>query len=144
MGPLERIGNQEPICVLFSGGIDSGSVLMVLYHLLLSRGEAPTRLKAFTLSIDGCGSAVQQALAFLRSTNLEMLLEVIEVDVDSIDYRDAIRNIEDYKPLDVQWRQWCMLFAEGYVSGIRVGSSWLTRMAEMRILKITQSKRIQN
>ena len=41
------------IGVLFSGGIDSGSVFLVLYHLLLERGESPARLKAFTLSIDG-------------------------------------------------------------------------------------------
>ncbi len=31
-----------------------------------------------------------------------MLLEVIEIPAGSIDYREAVRIIEDYKPLDVQ------------------------------------------
>ena len=46
---LDVVGPREPIGVLFSGGIDSGAVLLTLYHLLLKRGEAPQRLKAFTL-----------------------------------------------------------------------------------------------
>ena len=44
-----------PIGVPFSGGIDSGAVLLCLYKLLLNEGQSPARLKAFTLSIDGDG-----------------------------------------------------------------------------------------
>ena len=99
---LDELDLKEPIGVLFSGGIDSGSVLLVLYHLLLERGEAPTRLKAFTLSVDGEGTDARQSVEFLKALDLGMLLELIEVPADSIDYRNAVRIIEDYKPLDVQ------------------------------------------
>ena len=45
----------QPIGVLFSGGIDSGSVLLALNHALLESGQSSARLKAFTLSVDGGG-----------------------------------------------------------------------------------------
>lgn len=99
---LDQIDRGEPIGVLFSGGIDSSSVLLVLYHLLLERGEAPTRLKAFSLSVDGEGKDAAQAATLLNLLGLGMLLEVIDVPAESIDYREAIRIIEDYKALDVQ------------------------------------------
>lgn len=92
----------QPIGVLFSGGIDSGAVLLVLYHTLLARGESPARLKAFTLSVDGRGRDLAQAQEFLRQTNLSFLLEPIEVGREQLDYREAIAVTEDYKPLDVQ------------------------------------------
>ena len=69
----------SPIGVPFSGGIDSGSVLLCLNRLLLDRGEAPTRLKAFTLSVDGGGDDARQAREFLARTGLEMLGETIDV-----------------------------------------------------------------
>ncbi len=99
---LDQFDQHEPIGVLFSGGIDSGSVFLVLYSLLLQRGESPSRLKAFTLSVDGAGQDAEQAKDFLKPLNLEMFLEVIDVPASEIDYREAIRVIEDYKPLDVQ------------------------------------------
>jgi asparagine synthase (glutamine-hydrolysing) len=99
---LDRIGPQEPIGVLFSGGIDSGSVFLVIYHLLLQRGESPSRLKAFTLSVAGRGEDVKQAAEFLRELGLGLFLEPIEVPPEAVDFREAIRTIEDYKPLDVQ------------------------------------------
>ena len=99
---LDQFDRHEPIGVLFSGGIDSGSVFLVLYFLLLQRGESPSRLKAFTLSIDNAGQDAQQARDFMKQLDLEMFLEVIDVPASEIDYRQAIRVIEDYKPLDVQ------------------------------------------
>lgn len=99
---LQRIGPDEPIGVLFSGGIDSGSVFLVVYHLLLQRGESPGRLKAFTLSLDGAGTDAAQAREFLDALGLGLFLETIEPPANAIDYREAIRTIEDYKPLDVQ------------------------------------------
>ena len=98
---LDRVDSREPIGVLFSGGIDSGSVLLVLYHLLLQRGDNPARLKAFTLSI-GDSDDGRQAREFLQQLDLEFLLETVEVPRDAVDYRAAIAAIEDYKPLDVQ------------------------------------------
>jgi asparagine synthase (glutamine-hydrolysing) len=99
---LDRIDAKAPVGVLFSGGVDSGAVFLVLYHLLLSRGENPARLKAFTLSVDGGGKDVAQARAFLEALDLGLFLETIDVASESLDLRDAIRVIEDYKPLDVQ------------------------------------------
>lgn len=98
---LDRIDPDEPIGVLFSGGVDSGSIFLVLRHLLLERGEAPTRLKAFTLSVNG-GSDVERAHAFLDELGLSMFLEVVETEKETVDFREAIRVTEDYKPLDVQ------------------------------------------
>ena len=59
-----------PIGVPFSGGIDSGAVLLCLYRLLLDEGQSPARLKAFTLSVDGGGDDARQAREFLRRTDL--------------------------------------------------------------------------
>jgi len=92
----------EPIGVPFSGGIDSGSVLLCLNKLLLNEGQSPARLKAFTLSIDGDGDDARQAREFLRSTNLEMLGEVVDVPSAALDPLRAVAVIEDYKPLDVE------------------------------------------
>jgi len=91
-----------PIGVPFSGGIDSGSVLLCLNKLLLDQGEAPTRLKAFTLSLDGAGDDARQAREFLQRTGLEMLGETIDVPSTALDPLRAVAVIEDYKPLDVE------------------------------------------
>jgi asparagine synthase (glutamine-hydrolysing) len=99
---LDRIGSREPVGVLFSGGIDSGALLLLLHHLLLRRGESPARLKAFTLSVGEGGADGEQAARFVRELGLDMLLETIEVGREAIDFEAAIRTIEDYKPLDVQ------------------------------------------
>lgn len=99
---LRQIEPAEPIGVLFSGGIDSGALFLTLYHVLLSQGQAPSRLKAFTLSIDGGGDDVRQATEFLDSLDLGLFLETIEVPGSALDRAEAVRVIEDYKPLDVQ------------------------------------------
>ena len=103
----------EPIGVLFSGGIDSGSVFLVLYHAMLKAGISPSRLKAFTLSVDGNGDDAEQARSFLKQLNLELFLESIEVPAASVDYRKAIAVIEDYKPLDVQAAAMGIALCEG-------------------------------
>ena len=92
---------RQPVGVLFSGGVDSGSVLLAVYRALLDRGDSPARLKAFTLSVGG-GSDARQAREFLRRLDLELLHEVIEVDAERIDPLAAVELIEDYKPLDVE------------------------------------------
>jgi asparagine synthase (glutamine-hydrolysing) len=99
---LDRIGKSEPIGVMFSGGIDSGAILTLLYAALLQRGESPSRLKAFTLSIDGAGNDTHQAMAFVDKIGAPMLLEVIDTPSADLNWREAVRIIEDYKPLDVQ------------------------------------------
>jgi asparagine synthase (glutamine-hydrolysing) len=91
-----------PVGVTFSAGIDSGSVFLLTYHALRELGESPSRLKAFTLSIDGSGEDLMQARKFLEALNLELFLEPVEVEYSSLDWKKAIKIVEDYKPLDIQ------------------------------------------
>ncbi len=112
---LRSIPTHEPIGVLFSGGIDSGVVLLLACHLLRIDGQSPARLKAFTLTVDAEGSDVQQARDFLRALNLDMFLETIQVRAADLDFRRAVRVIEDYKPLDVQ----AAVMADALCGGIR-------------------------
>ncbi len=102
---LDTLPVNEPIGVMFSGGVDSGAVLVVLDFLVRRRGQSPSRIKAFTLSvgddIDEASDAAQ-ARAFSRALDREMFLEVVRVRPSDISWRDAVGVIEDYKPLDVQ------------------------------------------
>jgi asparagine synthase (glutamine-hydrolysing) len=106
---------RAPIGVPFSGGIDSGAILLCLYKLLLDQGQSPARLKAFTLSIDGHGEDARQAHEFLIRTGLEMFGEVIDVSSESLDPLRAVAVIEDYKPLDVE----CAAVNLALLAGIR-------------------------
>lgn len=99
---LDTLDHQAPLGVLFSGGIDSGSVLLVLYQALLERGDSPSRLKAFTLDVGGRSADAEQARQFVRAVGLEWALETIVVPVDAVDVDAALKTLEDYKPLDVQ------------------------------------------
>jgi len=99
---IQAIPANDPIGVLFSGGIDSGVVLLSTYHVLRTLGQSPSRLKAFTLSVDRSGTDFAQASDFLKQVDLDMLLEVLDVPADDLDFREAVTVIEDYKPLDVQ------------------------------------------
>jgi asparagine synthase (glutamine-hydrolysing) len=99
---LKVIPSSEPIGVLFSGGVDSGAVLLTVYRLLLGMGQSPSRLKAFTLSIDGAGEDGDQARAFLRRLDLEVLGETVEVAEERLRPLAAVEVIEDYKPRDVE------------------------------------------
>ena len=106
---------RAPIGVPFSGGIDSGAVLLCLYRLLLNEGQSPARLKAFTLSVDGAGEDALQAHEFLRRMHLEMLGEIVDVSSTSLDPLRAVAVIEDYKPLDVE----CAAVNLALLAGIR-------------------------
>lgn len=98
---LQTIPEKEPVGVLFSGGIDSGSVFVVLYNLMLEMGMSPQRLKAFTLSVEG-GADADQAAEFLNRLDLSLFLEVLEISANELDYKKTIRIVEDYKSLDVE------------------------------------------
>ena len=50
-------------------------VFLLTYHALRELGESPSRLKAFTLSIDGGGEDLVQARKFLDDLNLGLFLE---------------------------------------------------------------------
>lgn len=98
---LERLPPGEPIGVAFSGGVDSGAVFLVTYHLLRKQGMSPARLKAFSLSLGG-GEDLTQARVFLEALGLGLFLEPVEADPASLDPFETVRVIEDYKPLDVE------------------------------------------
>ena len=98
---LKSIPQDEPIGVCFSGGIDSGSVLLTTYHVMRKLGMSPARLKAFVLDL-GDGPDVRQAREFLEPLGLSLFLEPVEVDAATLDINETIRVVEDYKPLDVE------------------------------------------
>jgi len=102
-----------PIGVSFSAGIDSGSVFLLTYHALLELGESPSRLKAFTLSVDGEGDDLKQAREFLMAVNLELFLEPIEVSASGLDWKKTVQVVEDYKPLDIQAATMNLALLEG-------------------------------
>jgi asparagine synthase (glutamine-hydrolysing) len=98
---LEQIPADEPVGVGFSGGIDSGSVFLVVYHAMRKLGMNPARLKAFSLDFGG-GEDPRQARDFLDALGLGLFLETIEADPAAIDPVETLRVLEDYKPLDVE------------------------------------------
>jgi asparagine synthase (glutamine-hydrolysing) len=98
---LRRVPDDEPLGVSFSGGVDSGAVFLVTYHLMLKLGLNPARLKAFTLDL-GDGADLPQARQFLDTLGLGLFLESIEGDVSRLDMVEALRVVEDYKPLDIE------------------------------------------
>lgn len=91
-----------PVGVTFSAGIDSGAVFLLTYKALIELGESPSRLKAFTLSVDGRGEDLVQAREFLERTGHDMFLEPIEAGYSSLDWIEAVKAVEDYKPLDIE------------------------------------------
>ena len=98
---LRDLPGEAPVGVFFSGGVDSGCVFLTMYKLFCDLGLSLGRLKAFTLSLGG-GADLEQARAFLRPLGLELFLEPIEMAADRLDPLEAVRVLEDYKPLDVE------------------------------------------
>ena len=111
---LKRIPTDEPIGVAFSGGVDSGAVFLVTYHVMRQLGMSPGRLKAFTLNF-GDGPDFQQAREFLERLDLGLFLESIDADLASLDMAETLRVVEDYKPLDVE----CAAMGLALCRGIR-------------------------
>jgi asparagine synthase (glutamine-hydrolysing) len=98
---LQAIPEKAPIGVCFSGGIDSGSVFLITYHVLRTLGMSPSRLKAFVLDL-GDGPDLQQAREFLERLGLVLFVEPIAADPTMLDVNQTIRLVEDYKPLDIE------------------------------------------
>jgi asparagine synthase (glutamine-hydrolysing) len=74
---------------------------------------SPSRLKAFTLSVDGGGEDLAQARRFLEEAGLAFLLEPIDITSAEIDWREAIKTTEDYKPLDIQSASMALALCRG-------------------------------
>lgn len=110
---IDRGGDRTaPIGVSFSGGIDSGSVLLLTYHTMLRLGMTPARLKAFVLNL-GDGADVEQARAFLSATGLSLFLEEIGGSAGDLDVGHTLRVLEDYKSLDVECAAMGLLLCKG-------------------------------
>jgi asparagine synthase (glutamine-hydrolysing) len=98
---LRGLPSDAPVGILFSGGVDSGAVFLTTYHLFGALRLDPGRLKAFTLSVGG-GEDLAQARAFLEPLGLQLFLEPVEMAPDAVDPLEAVRVVEDYKPLDIE------------------------------------------
>ena len=109
---LQRLPAGEPIGVCFSGGIDSGAVFLVTYHVMQKLGLNPGRLKAFTLSF-GDGPDLDQARRFLEPLGLGLFLEPIEAGLGDLDVAETIRVVEDYKPLDIESASMALTLCRG-------------------------------
>jgi asparagine synthase (glutamine-hydrolysing) len=99
---LKYEATEGPIGVTFSAGVDSGSVFLLTYQALKDLGESPSRLKAFTLSVDGGGEDLLQARKFLEALDLSLFLEPIEISSEALDWQRTVEVVEDYKTLDIQ------------------------------------------
>jgi len=102
----------SPFGVCFSGGVDSGSVFLVTYHVMRKLGLSPSRLKAFTLDL-GDGPDRAQARAFLGELGLELFLEEVPAEASDLDLQEALQVLEDYKPLDVECAAVALLLCRG-------------------------------
>lgn len=111
---LGIVPTQEPIGVCFSGGIDSGAVFLITYHVMQKLGMNLARLKAFTLTL-GDGPDLEQARHFLDSLGLGLFLEAVEADPSELNAGETIRVLEDYKLLDVE----CATMGLALLRGIR-------------------------
>jgi asparagine synthase (glutamine-hydrolysing) len=60
----------------------------------------PARLKAFVLDLGGAD--LKQARTFLDALGMGFFQEPIEADRGTLDIRETIRVVEDYKPLDIE------------------------------------------
>ncbi len=105
-------GGQAPIGVCFSGGVDSGAVLVVTEHVMRRLGVSPARLKAFTLNLGG-GPDLQQAREFVERLGMELYLEEISAASEALDIDETLRVLEDYKPLDVECAAVALLLHRG-------------------------------
>ena len=122
---LAGIGPGEPIGVSFSGGIDSGSVFLVVYHTMVRLGMAPAALKAFVLNLGG-GADVAQAREFLSLLGLSLFLEEIAGRPEDLDVGETLRVLEDYKALDVE----CAAMGLQLCKGIRERYPGWTHLAD--------------
>ena len=109
---LRALPEREPIGVCFSGGIDSGAVFLVAYHVMNRLGLSPSRLKAFTLSFDD-GPDLAQAREFLEALGLGLFLEPVEASPGDLDAAKTIRVVEDYKPLDIESASMALALCRG-------------------------------
>ncbi len=122
---LRGLPADAPVGVSFSGGVDSGSVFLVVAHAMRTMGMHLGRLKAFTLDA-GDGPDLAQARAFLDAVDMGLFLEPIPARPDTFDVDEVIRVTEDYKALDVE----CATMGLALLRGIRARYPGWTYLAD--------------
>jgi asparagine synthase (glutamine-hydrolysing) len=98
---IARVPAGEKIAVLFSAGVDSGSVLLLARQALNESGREASDARAFTLDLGG-GEDAAQAKRWMNELGLESSWECISRPGIIPDFEEAIATIEDYHPLDVE------------------------------------------
>lgn len=98
---IARVPGGEAIGVLFSGGVDSGSVFLLARKALRDLGRDPSLVRAFTLDLGG-GADAAQAERWVAEMGFESAWERISLPGAKPDLEGAIATIEDYHPLDVE------------------------------------------
>jgi asparagine synthase (glutamine-hydrolysing) len=91
----------KPVAVLFSGGVDSGSIFLLARQALQDLGRDPGLARAFTLDL-GAGEDAAQAERWVQELGLEESWEPVRLEGARPDLEEAIAVIEDYHPLDVE------------------------------------------
>ena len=114
---LLRAGRAAPIGVPFSGGIDSGAVLLCLYKLLLNEGQSRRRgSRRSRCRWMAAGDDARQARDFLQSARVSRCSARRSTSPRrDLDPLRAVAVIEDYKPLDVE----CAAVNLALLAGIR-------------------------
>lgn len=98
---LRSIPEGEPVAVMFSGGVDSGAMLLLARRAMVELGRNPDLIRPFTLDLGG-GEDAAQAEQFVRELGLQDTWEVCRLEGARPDLEGTIRILEDYHPLDVE------------------------------------------
>ena len=106
---VDVIPKDEEVGVLFSGGIDSTTVYVLLHRIFKETGRDLSKLTAHSLAIDGGGTDLpqsQEVMTQLAKDGIEMKRKVYHVSTADIDMiglvKDQVRLVEDYKPANLQ------------------------------------------
>lgn len=97
---LDRLPPAEPVGVALSGGADSTAVAWAVLGAARARGRAD-RVRFFTLSV-GDAADRTSAESVARALGVADRWKAVEASLEEISLEDAVRTIEDYRPLDVQ------------------------------------------
>lgn len=98
---LRGVPAGAPVALLFSGGVDSTSVLLLARKAMTELERDPDLIRPFTLDLGG-GQDAAQAEQAVRELGIAHTWEAIRMEGARPDLAEAISVIEDYHPLDVE------------------------------------------
>jgi asparagine synthase (glutamine-hydrolysing) len=106
---FDRLPPSAPIGVALSGGADSTAVAWAVLAAARARAAAE-RVRFFTLSVGGAADRTS-AEAVARSLGVASRWTAVEAPLEEVSLPDAVRVMEDYRPLDVQCAAAMLIFA---------------------------------